>query len=81
MSVEESAKWITDHQQEIEHLLHQHGAILFRGFPLWKAEDFSVFVQAFKGWVDLPYEDSLSYAVRLPVCDRVCTTNEGKTVS
>ena len=27
---------------------------------------------------DLPYEDSLSYAVRLRVCRRVCTTNEGK---
>lgn len=39
----------------------------------------SAFVSAFKGYTDLPYEDSLSYAVRKEVCPRIATTNEGKT--
>ena len=41
---------------------------------------FSAFVRGFSGarWADLPYADSLSYAVRSEVCERVCTTNEGR---
>ena len=30
-------------------------------------------------WEDLSYEDSLSFAVRTRRCERICTTNEGKT--
>ena len=34
--------------------LIQHGAILFRGFPVNEAKDFNEFALAF-GWDDLPY--------------------------
>ena len=60
------------------HLLRQaaeHGAILFRGFPLATAEDFDRFVAAF----DLPnfaYDESLSNAVRVNRTPRVFTANE-----
>ena len=83
------------HQAELEALLSQFGAVLFRGFvdapppaaapaaaaaPSAAALAFSAFVRGFRGecWRDLPYADSLSYAVRAEVCDRVCTTNEGR---
>jgi hypothetical protein len=71
--------WVTNNQAELERLLDRHGAIVFRGFHVKDAVAFGSFISGFVGWQDLPYEDSLSLAVRLPVCDRVCTTNEGKT--
>ena len=71
--------FISQHEGLLSQLLSQHGALLFRGFPLPDAAAFSAFVQGFRALRDLPYEDSLSYAVRLPVCERVCTTNEGRT--
>lgn len=74
-----AADWVHNHASSIQDALARHGAVLFRGFPLNEAEDFSRLVRAFTDWTDLPYSDSLSYAVRLPVCDRVCTTNEGKS--
>jgi len=60
-------------------LMHTYGAVLWRKFPLPTAQDLSKFVCAFSDWEDLPYEVSLSYAIRRQVCTRVCTTNEGKT--
>lgn len=51
---------------------------LHRNFNLPKAEEFDAFVKAFDHYEDLPYEESLSFAVRLHVTGRVCTTNEGK---
>ncbi len=72
-----AASWASAHAQPLTALLEAHGAILFRGFPLHAAPDFSSFVGAF-GWEDLPYEDSLSLAVRTSVCARVCTTNDGR---
>ena len=74
-----ASSWIVRRQREIEAALSISGALLLRGWPLRGASDFGALVSSFAGWSDLPYEDSLSYAVRLPVCDRVCTTNEGKT--
>jgi len=79
MTVDEMVALVSGHDAELEHLMNEHGAILFRGFPTPSANEFSRFVRAFKNWADLPYEESLSYAVRLPVTERVCTTNEGKT--
>lgn len=72
-------EWVTANEAALDQALHNFGSVLFRGFPVADAATFSAFVQGFTGWKDLPYEDSLSYAVRLPVVDRVCTTNEGKT--
>ncbi|EDQ87864.1 uncharacterized protein MONBRDRAFT_26881 [Monosiga brevicollis MX1] len=73
-----ACSWLADHQDAIEALLKEHGAVLFRDFPLKTAEDFDAFVKSFKGYEDLPYEESLSFAVRVDVTGRVCTTNEGK---
>ena len=71
------AAWAAAHAAPLTGLLEAHGALLFRAFPLAGAPDFSALVAAF-GWEDLPYEDSLSLAVRTPVCARVCTTNDGR---
>jgi hypothetical protein len=72
-----AALWASTHAETLAAILIQSGVILFRGFPLRSPASFGSFVAAFQ-WRDLPYEDSLSLAVRLPVCDRVCTTNEGR---
>ena len=72
-----AAAWAAAHASRLTALLEVHGALLWRGFPLVRPEDFGAFVAAF-GWDDLPYEHSLSLAVRTPVCARVCTTNDGR---
>ena len=79
-TVDETVQWVIANQDEITENLRTHGAVLFRGFPLRTAVDFDRFVSAFRGYVDFPYEESLSYAVRLKVegTSRVCTANEGK---
>jgi alpha-ketoglutarate-dependent taurine dioxygenase len=79
LTIDEFSQWTNKHRHEIEGLLHYHGVILWRSFPTPHAEDLSKFVLAFSDWEDLPYEVSLSYAIRKQVCARVCTTNEGKT--
>lgn len=78
-SVSDVVSWVKDNQGWIEGKLSKHGAILFRGFPVATADNLDKFICAFEGWEDLSYEDSLSYAVRLRLTGRVCTTNEGKT--
>ena len=78
-TLEQTTEWVRGCQPHLESLLAMSGALLFRSFPTPLAADFADFIDAFAGWKDLPYEDSLSYAVRLRVCRRVCTTNEGKT--
>ena len=71
--------WVIENELELARAVQDYGAVLARGFPIPDASAFSSFVTGFTAWKDLPYEDSLSFAVRLPVTDRVCTTNEGKT--
>ena len=75
-----AAAWVAAHERALLELLSRHGALLFRGFALSSSEHFEGFVSSFGTFKNLPYEDSLSYAVRLPVgtSGRVCTTNEGK---
>eukprot|EP00930_Biecheleria_cincta_P073618 TRINITY_DN60897_c0_g1_i1.p1 TRINITY_DN60897_c0_g1~~TRINITY_DN60897_c0_g1_i1.p1 ORF type:complete len:389 (-),score=89.36 TRINITY_DN60897_c0_g1_i1:169-1296(-) len=73
------ARWVKQHRTEIEGSLREHGALLFRDFPLRSAEDFDAFVSAFEGWEDLSYETSMSFAVRKRCTGRICTTNEGKS--
>jgi hypothetical protein len=53
----------------------QHGAILFRGFPLNTPEDCDAFIEAF-GLPNFPYKDSLSNAVRVNWTERVFSANE-----
>jgi alpha-ketoglutarate-dependent taurine dioxygenase len=71
----EVAKWIEASREELVINVEQHGAILFRGFPLQTAEDFDAFIVAF-GFENFPYEQSLSNAVRVNRTDRVFTANE-----
>ena len=67
--------WIADHRIELLRRASEHGAILFRGFPVANAEDFDHFVAAF-GLPNFPYEKSLSNAVRVVRTPRVFTANE-----
>lgn len=74
-SLDAAAGWVAEHRRELLGQAAEHGAILFRGFPLATAEDFDRFVAAF----DLPnfaYDESLSNAVRVNKTPRVFTANE-----
>jgi hypothetical protein len=70
---------VKENRSKIDQALEDHGAVLFRGFPLESPEDFNTFVLAFDGWKDLSYDRSMSFAVRKRMADRICTTNEGKS--
>ena len=67
--------WITANRDDLDSKAAQHGAILFRGFPLSTDQDFDRFISAF-GFPNFKYEDSLSNAVRLNRTPRVFTANE-----
>src|SRR5437763_16989172 len=68
-------EWIADRRNELIEASSQHGAILFRGFPVRTAEDFDAFVAAFD-LPNFPYYDSLSDAVRVNRTPRVFTAHE-----
>eukprot|EP00536_Pseudo-nitzschia_multiseries_P016860 jgi/Psemu1/263912/estExt_Genewise1Plus.C_12690011 len=78
-TTDEAARFVKTHRQRIDGILSEHGFVLFRGFPLCTPEDFNGFVGAFDGFSDLSYSKSLSFAVRTKLCDRICTTNEGRS--
>mmetsp|Transcript_28979 Transcript_28979/g.68065 ORF Transcript_28979/g.68065 Transcript_28979/m.68065 type:complete len:429 (-) Transcript_28979:301-1587(-) len=75
----DAARFVRENRSTIDRTLSEHGSVLFRGFPLSTPEDFNCFVGAFDGFTDLSYSKSLSFAVRTKLCDRICTTNEGRT--
>jgi len=77
--IDASTRFIAENRADIELAMHERGCVLFRGFPLRTAEDFDAFVCAFRGWEDLSYEKSFSFAVRSRCSNRICTTNEGKS--
>jgi hypothetical protein len=77
-TLSDTAAWVTKQQKFLVAEMLRHGAVLFRGFPLEKDTCFDRFVCSFKGWEDLSYEESLSFAVRTRRSGRVCTTNDGK---
>jgi len=79
MKLEDAVGFVRDSRAEIDRALEERGAVLFRGFPLATPEDFDAFVKAFDGYADLSYENSMSFAVRTKLADRICTTNEGKS--
>ena len=68
-------EWIRSQRDELDHQVRQHGAILFRGFPLLTPVDFDAFVTAFD-YENFAYEESLSNAVRVSKTPRVFTANE-----
>src|SRR5687767_13554441 len=63
-AVADAASWAHDLREELKKQTIDHGAILFRGFPLSTAEDFDAFVAAFD-LPNFPYKKSLSNAVRV----------------
>jgi len=75
IKLNDSIHWLNDNISEIESLLSESGAILFRGFPLVDAETFDAFSSAFN-YPTFTYQDSLSNAVRINFTERVFTANE-----
>ena len=74
-SLADTIAWLRQSGDEFGSRLLDHGAILFRGFPLATDQDFDSFVSA----LEVPnfrYRDSLSNAVRMNRTDRVFTANE-----
>jgi len=67
--------WIDTKRRELLALATLHGAVLFRGFSLPRAEAFDEIVAAF-ALENFPYSESLSNAVRLNRTDRVFSANE-----
>jgi alpha-ketoglutarate-dependent taurine dioxygenase len=74
-SLEDSAAWIGENREALKAQAAEHGAILFRGFPVGAAEDFDAFVAAFE-LPNFPYKKSLSNAVRVNWTERVFSANE-----
>lgn len=71
----ETVEWVQSQAAQLDQLAFQHGAILFRGFPLSDANDFDALIQAC-GYPNFKYEESLSNAVRVVKTERVFTANE-----
>ena len=71
----ETEAWIAENRNELDAKATEHGAILFRRFPLATDVDFDTFIAAF-GFPNFTYEDSLSNAVRTNRTERVFTANE-----
>ena len=71
----DTTAWLGEHRDELDARAEQHGAILFRGFPIGSADDFDAFVAAFE-LPNFSYAESLSNAVRVNRTDRVFTANE-----
>jgi alpha-ketoglutarate-dependent taurine dioxygenase len=74
-ALDEAAAWVSERRDELLRRSAEHGAILFRGFPLNTPEDFDRFVTAF-GLPNFAYDESLSNAVRVNKTPRVFTANE-----
>jgi len=75
ITAEETHQWIEASCDTLVRQAREHGAILFRGFPVHTDQDFDAFVAAF-GLTNFTYEDSLSNAVRTNRTERVFTANE-----
>jgi alpha-ketoglutarate-dependent taurine dioxygenase len=69
------SSWIQKNLEKLKRELAEHGAILFRGFPLVSDQDFDAFIKVF-GLKNFTYTDSLSNAVRRNRTERVFTANE-----
>jgi len=71
----DTERWVSEQRKELLKLAAQHGAVLFRDFPLKTAEDFDGFVASL-GISNFPYRQSLSNAVRMNRTERVFSANE-----
>lgn len=50
-TADDAVNWLRSNRATVDAALLRHGAVLFRGFPLAKADDFDAFVSAFDGYV------------------------------
>ena len=67
--------WVKAESLDILKKSANHGAILFRGFPIYNDSDFEHFIDAFE--IDnLAYKDTFSNAIRKNRTHRVFTANE-----
>ena len=71
----DAAAWVGANREQLLRQSANHGAILFRGFPIRTADDFDAFIAAFE-LENFPYDQSLSNAVRVNRTPRVFTANE-----
>ena len=67
--------WVEQHRDDFIQAASDHGAVLFRGFPVDTPEDLDRFITAF-GLENFPYDQSLSNAVRVNFTPRVFSANE-----
>lgn len=67
--------YLDSRKAEVDQLLKDAGAVLFRGFDVVSPEDFDAVVEAY-GDDNFAYKESLSNAVRINVTPRVFTANE-----
>ncbi len=67
--------WVRERRDQLLREAHQHGGVLFRGFPTQSAEDFDAFISALDV-PNFPYRKSLSNAVRVNRTERVFSANE-----
>src|SRR5262245_6955623 len=69
-TLHDTVRWLEANRDALKKHVEKCGAILFRSFPVYTAENFDQFVAAF-GWENFPYEESLSNAVRVNKTPRV----------
>ena len=74
-SPDEACAWATGAAPELSQLVGEHGAVLVRGLPLAKPEEFDAVVSAL-GYPNFSYANSLSNAYRINHTPRVFSANE-----
>ncbi len=74
-NIEQVVTWARENAASVSEQAREHGAVLFRGFPLTSALDFDAFVEAF-AFPGFTYDESLSNAVRVNHTPRVFSANE-----
>lgn len=75
VTLEETLAWARAEKRRLVELAKDHGALLFRGFPVTGADDFDTFIRAFE-LDSFTYEESFSNAIRINKTDLVFTANE-----
>jgi hypothetical protein len=74
-TLDATVNWVQSRRDELLSFANQHGAVLFRGFPLTTPQDLDAFIAAFD-LPNFPYYESLSNAVRVNWTERVFSANE-----
>jgi hypothetical protein len=73
--LDRAVRWVAEQSETLLAMATSHGAVLFCGFPVQRAEDFDALISALP-IVNFPYGESLSNAVRVNRTDRVFSANE-----